>query len=174
MAPGKGSGTQNWLIPCLCDCPSSAKLSQSWWELENSPVPLKDQIPSFHAPVALCVSHGAVVTGAGLCGCVAVPGACHCPVTSQHLCWDWQGWGHCMAECLTITGRLEGTQRSFRSPRCAQATSAEQVHSWQPQGGRKGSPPFPHIFLSSHHVPIVHPSNPSTSSPILFSAAGNP
>lgn len=20
----------------------------------------------------------------------AVPGASHCPVTSQHLCWDWQ------------------------------------------------------------------------------------
>lgn len=56
--PRKGlRDTWGWLIPWLCDCPSSAKLSQSWWELENSPVPLKDQVPPFHAPVALCVCH---------------------------------------------------------------------------------------------------------------------
>lgn len=39
-------------------------------------------------------------------------------------------------------------------------------------GGRKGSPPFPHTFRSLHHVPIGHPSNPST--PHLFCGRKSP
>lgn len=50
----------------------------------------KRSSPSFSCTSCfVCVSHGAVVMGTGLQGCVgqvrAVPGACHCPVTSQHL-----------------------------------------------------------------------------------------
>lgn len=168
--PRKGlKDTQGWLIPWLCDCPSSAKLSQSWWELESSPVPLKDQLPSFHAPVALCVSHGAVAIGAGLHGCVTGQGW-HCHLTAPVL--------GLAAGRIGASKVLDNQRKVGRDPKGHSGHSGpvQRPHlqsrctAGSPRGARKGSPQFPHIFMSLHHVP----SNPSTSSPILSCCRKSP
>lgn len=81
-----------------------------------------------------------------------------------------------LAGSMLLNGKAPDNHRTPASP-CAPATSAEQMHSWEPWGCREqGSSPFPHTFTFLHH-PLLF-GHPSTSSPFTvclrkFPAPGN-
>lgn len=107
--PRKGlRDTQGWLIPWLCGCPSSAKLSQPWWELESSPVPLKRSGPFFSCTSCfVCVTWdrgnwGRTLWVWGRSGLSLGPP----PALSPHS--TCAGTGSWQEKCLAIIGRLKG------------------------------------------------------------------
>jgi len=118
----------------------------------------------------LCVSHRTLIIFVGLHWCVRIvpvdPASLSC-----HSNFAMLGIGSSQPTraAIRVNAIAWESARQSRSSglACPQVTSAEWMHSWEPQGcGGQGSPLFPHTFTPLHHPLLLR--HPSTPSPFVF------